>query len=157
MPDVWKLALSALFGVMVGLAVQWWKSYRDETRILCEEFCSCIDEAADISSQYWHVSGKSSKSKILEARILGLQARLDGYRVLVGKKFARLEIESLNEKVADLFDAATGHTFKTENRLSDSDRAIRVQTCASELILQIRTSFERTTSVAGTVERFLLG
>jgi hypothetical protein len=52
-----KLAGSALFGVIVGLFIEWWKSRRDELRILCDEFCKTVEQAGDLGSEYWLSDG----------------------------------------------------------------------------------------------------
>lgn len=138
-----QLALSAFLGVLVGVAVQWWKSNRDELRILCDEFCRTASDAADLASRYWLTDSKHEDNKINEARLLGMQTRLDGYRVLASHSLGEQENKEIEKASVDFFATITGGEFKSRDRLSDTDRITDSQTRGSALILAVRQGFYR--------------
>ena len=151
MSEFVKLAAGAFFGVFVGLLVGWWKSHRDELRSLCDECCKTITEAAEAASAYWLTSSGDEKNTINEARLLGLQVRLDGYRVMVVGLLERHQREKLNYAFAEFYDALTGGEFKTSKRSIDNARAHAAQVKASIAILAVRNGFYRTVSLRRTL------
>jgi hypothetical protein len=142
-----KLAAGAFFGVIVGLLVQWWKSHRDELRGLCDETCRTITEASDLASKYWLSSASNQECGLQEARLIGLQVRIDGYYVLLSRYFRLRRREQLSANLANFYDALTGGTFKDSSRLEDPDRAHAAQTEAARAILSVRNAFYETTSL----------
>lgn len=80
--------LGALLGLLTGLAIQWWKSRRDERRLLVDEFCRLVRQAGDISAECWLATASDdpvqlTKRRLLEARVLGLQEEVLGMHVLI--------------------------------------------------------------------------
>jgi hypothetical protein len=153
MSEFLKLTAGAFFGVIVGLLVQWWKSHREELRILCDESCRTVTEAADIASKYWLSDGAADDSKPNEARLLALQTRLDGYRVLLNQLFGGGK--AIDSALVEFYDVLTGGLFKSAKRAIDSDRAQAAHAKASIVILSIRNTFYDRVSFSRSFLRLL--
>jgi hypothetical protein len=141
-----KLAAGALFGVFVGLLVGWWKSHRDELRGLCDECCRTILDAADVATSYWLSAGSDTNSAANEARIMGLQVRLDGYRVMVTEFLEPGQRKKLEVAFVAFYDTLTGGDFKSPKRSIDEVRAYAALTKASIVIIAVRQGFYKTVS-----------
>jgi hypothetical protein len=147
-----KLAGSAFFGVIVGLFIQWWKSSRDEFRSLCDEFCETVRETSDVASSYWYADN-SDEDIVAEARLTGLQRRLDGYRVLISSRLHDTHRRDLEFMLADFFDAITGGEFRSKSRKRDLERVVGVQTVGADVILCVRRGFANSMTFSSTMAR----
>lgn len=137
-------AVGALFGITTGLIVQWWKSARDELRILCDDFCSVVAESADAASQYWLSSGADIDVGLKEVRVHGFQRRLTGYSVLMLGRIHDQAIDDIENALALYFDSCTGGEFGSPDRQMSIPAAKRVQDEAGNAILEIRRGFYET-------------
>lgn len=135
---------------MAGLFLQWQKSRRDELRITCDEFCAVVQEAANLASEYWLTAGQIPQQ---EARLVALQRRLDGYRVLVSAGLSEEGHQKIISASSDLFDAMTGGAFSARSRGPDQTRSAAAQYHASDLILAIRTAFHEAVTFKSTFGR----
>jgi len=143
-----KIAAGAFFGVIVGLLIQWWKSSRDELRLLCDEFCATVRQTADLSSEYWLSTGGA---ELAEARLTGMQRQLGGYRVLVSPRFHERQRQLLDGAAVDFFDAVSGGDFKVAGRPASKERAVLVQDKGAAFVLAIRTGFSSSMGLIATV------
>jgi hypothetical protein len=151
-----QLAGGAFFGVVVGLLVQWWKSSRDELRLLCDEFAKAVRDTSDLGSAYWlSTPAEPGGSRLSEARIIGLQRQLDGYRVLIRHRFRATERSALETSTADFFDAMTGSDFMSPTRPRNADQATLAQVRGADLILTIRQGFVTSVSLLASVRYYV--
>jgi hypothetical protein len=150
-----QLAGSAFIGVLVGLLVQWWKSSRDELRLLCDEFAKTVRDTSDLGSSYWlSTPADAAGSRLTEVRVVGLQRQLDGYRVLIGRRFLAQARSHLDAATAEFFDAMTGADFMTPSRKENGGQASQAQACGAALILAVREGFATSVSMRATIRHY---
>jgi hypothetical protein len=154
MPGLLTIALGVVTGILVGVSVQWWKSNRDELRILCDEFCRVVTDATDLGSKYW-LSTNEPGSSIYEARLVGIQGLLEGYRVLLSKSLSEKHCNLIRHANAEFFDTLTGGEFMSPDRAADPSRVFEIQKRASDLILSIRRGFYESVRFGTTVVRLV--
>jgi hypothetical protein len=77
---------------------------------------------------------------------MGLQVRLDGYRVMVTEFLEQGQRENLEAAFVDFYDTLTGGNFKSPKRVVDEMRAYAALTKASAVILAVRQGFYNTVS-----------
>lgn len=153
MLELLKVALGAFLGAIAAFSVQWIKTARDERRQLSDEFCKNVSDAADLATTYWRTQPTADQIGLQEDRLLGLQRRIDGYRVLVQRDFDPHNSERLQSAVADLFDAITGGEFGEAGRHADHNRSLASQVKASDLILAIREGHASSATAGQTMRR----
>ena len=134
-----QILVGAALGFASALSLKWWAYRRDLWLSRVDNFCEAVDAAADVASEYWlesRVDADAALSRSLdlkEAKIIGLQTRLDGL-------YASLEFDNpiLEQRLSELRDALTGGNFNVANRDADGERVRLVQTHASDLIVECR-------------------
>ena len=155
MKEILIAAVSAFFGVVAGLSLEWWKSSRSQTAALCDEFCSVIAEAADAGAQYWLMAGVDPQAPLWETRLHGFQRRITGYNVLLTGRLHDDALDEIQTSLAHLFTKLTGGEFGEPTRAPDVVNAKCVQDQAGESILSIRRGFFDTVSFQETLWRRL--
>ena len=148
-----KLAASAFLGMIVGLAIQWIKSSRDELKATCDELCHVIGDASDLASDYWLRDGSADQIKLIEARLLGFQTRLVGLKVLVEGQFDETDLNQVESALADLFDSCTGGGFQVTGRSVDADRCRQAQIDASVAMVAIRKAYKNAVAIRSLSKR----
>ncbi len=141
MNEILIAALSAFFGVVAGVSLEWWKSSRQFTATLCDQFCALIAEAADASARYWLMDGSDPEAALWETRLYGFQRRIIGYNVLLTGRLHDDALDDIQTSLAYLFDGLTGGEFGEPTRIRQIIRAKSVQNQASDSILAIRRGF----------------
>ena len=86
---------------------------------MASHYRSLKAEKALMATEYWLSAGPSLPK---EARLVALQRRLGGYRVLVGQEFSEDGRAKVLSVSADLFDVMTGCTFARRTRAADISR-----------------------------------
>lgn len=145
--------LTGLFGVLAGISAQWWRSSRDELRLLCEDFCRLASEAAELGGAYWLLPASDHLIPMSEARLNAYQRRLAGYNALVGERLHKEGTEQIDEALIDFLDALTGGTFGTVDRQPDMDRMGACHDKAADVVLSIREGFIRAVSFRERIYR----
>ena len=77
---------------------------------------------------------------------MGLQVRLDGYRVMVTEFLEASQRRNLEAAFVDFYDTLTGGDFKSSKRAIDEVRAYAALSKASIVILAVRQGFYKTVS-----------
>jgi hypothetical protein len=144
---VGNLLVGAIIGFASAFLLRSWQYRRDVWLKRVEGLCAVLDLAAQSGTEYWIAgraeqgngvhkdSSSEAKSDQTEARIIGLQGRVDGM-------FASLELDETNDEdlqrlLSDFRDSLTGGCFGGATRDSDPDRARLVQMYASDLIVAV--------------------
>lgn len=147
----WPVLFSGLFGAFLGgivtAGVQLWRLRRDEFGARCDELCKALVEASDRSAEYWSQEFEGTDAherRVLEARLLGNQALIDGLASLVLDRFKTHDKEAIQKLLSDLFDGLTGGDFSIAGRKADLFRTTKAPQVAGELIPLIRASHRRT-------------
>jgi hypothetical protein len=147
---VGNLLVGAIIGFASAFLLRSWQYRRDVWLKRVEGLCAVLDLAAQSGTEYWIAgraeqgngvhkdSSSEAKSDQTEARIIGLQGRVDGM-------FASLELDETNDEdlqrlLSDFRDSLTGGCFGGATRDSDPDRARLVQMYASDLIVAVWAS-----------------
>lgn len=149
-----QILVGGLAGFASAAALRWWQYKRDLWLSRVERFCVDIDKAADVATEYWLKSkapaeiddddaGVISALDVHEARIIGLQIRMDGGLVTFSERLCRDDQRALEQLSNDFTSAMTGGDFGALARPPDPDRARLVQMYASELALEARRSAAR--------------
>lgn len=136
-----SLFLGALIGFASAFLLRSWQYRRDVWLKRVENLCSTVDLAAQSSTEYWTARdddaalSDTTKTDIAEARILGLQTRIDGM-------VSALELDEPDKArilflLGDLRDCLTGGSFAGAQRRRDLERARLVQMFASDLIVAV--------------------
>ncbi len=147
-----QLLLGALAGFAGTATLRWWQYRRDLWLARVERFCADVDKAAEVATEYW-LKAKSpaapdlsdedealiSALDVHEARIIGLQIRVDGGLLCFADRLCKTDKEKLVEKANDFTLALTGGMFGSVARPADPDRARLIQMFASEMTLDART------------------
>lgn len=168
--DPVQVLLGGFLGFAGAGALRWWQYRRDLWISEIERFTDALDEACDLSTEYWLCPksddrGIVEKDKALEllvqeAKLLGFQIRLDGLLACFVDRLLKEDRKSINSKMGDLSGALTGGSFQSREREADPDRAVLIQATAADLLIEMRQSVRKSLSISGTVraatERFLI-
>lgn len=136
-----SLLLGALIGFASAFLLRSWQYRRDVWLKRVENLCSTVDLAAQSSTEYWTTrddeaaSSDTTKTDIAEARILGLQTRIDG--MVSALELDEPDKERILLLLGDLRDCLTGGSFAGSRRRQDLERARLVQMFASDLIVTV--------------------
>jgi hypothetical protein len=157
------LLLSAVFAFVANAGLRWWQYRRDLWIARVEKYCEAVQAAADCATEYWSVkkSAKHDDEKfwsellIKEARLFGLQLRIDELRVSFQGRLSEQASAELIDFSAKLNDALTGGDWLEPIRAADSVRALAAQEYASVVIVRARTGTATAFSAAGTLDWFL--
>jgi hypothetical protein len=84
-----------------------------------------------------------------EARILGLQTKINGLVAAISPRFTRAERHAVEARLVDLIDALSGGAFRASPRGADLDRATGVQAAASGLIVALREAHGKRFTLRG--------
>jgi hypothetical protein len=147
-------AAGAFLAILTGMAIEWWKSERQDFGTLCDGFCELIAAAADAGAEFW-LTLPGEKSLVLYARLAGFQQRMAGYNILlVGRATADMQ-DDIEASLSALFKSLTGGDPQDPKRVPSMKRAMEIQDGASAAILAVRqAAFERL-SFNNTVDRFI--
>lgn len=154
MTGLFTTAVALFVGVFSGICIQWWKSSRDELRILCDDFSKLISEAVELGAAYW-ASGDDLELK--EARLSGLQRKLIGYSVLLAESLHPGAADQIDEALGRFFDALTGGTFSVPNRPVSVENMRWCHYLGADAILEVRRGFTETVSFRGKLWRSTVG
>ncbi|WP_139234116.1 hypothetical protein [Methylobacterium pseudosasicola] len=159
--DPVQVLLGGFLGFAGAGALRWWQYRRDLWISEIERFTDALNEACDLSTEYW-LCRKSDDKEIIdkdkalellvqEAKLLGFQIRLDGLQACFIDRLLRDDRKSINSKMSDLSSALTGGSFQSKERDADPDRAILIQATAADLLIEMRQSVRRSLSISGTL------
>lgn len=130
--------------------VQRWRHQVDRLGASIELFCTEINDAADLATEYWltepalHLRNPSAPLHGLEARLIGRQNRLQQLALALASQDGRFSIEQIENKLLpDLFEAMTGGEFQVEGRVISPERARLVQSAAAILNGELRGALGR--------------
>ena len=151
MPLDWPVVFSGLVGAVIGgtvtAGVHLWKLRRDEFGARCDELCKAILDASEKAAEYWSqqfTPTDEPKGRILEARLLGMQALIDGLTSQVINRFIVEDKAAIQDALSDLFDGLTGGEFSTAGRSVDRFRTSKASQVSGGLIPLIRAAHRRT-------------
>jgi hypothetical protein len=130
--------ITGLFGVLTGISAQWWRSSRDELRILCDEFCKLVAETVHDGAQYWMSDGDLA---LYEARLRGAQRQIIGFSVLLEEQLHEGASNEIDKALSKFFQAMTGGDFSVPNRPKSVSNAQRCHETAADVILSVRQGF----------------
>jgi hypothetical protein len=147
----WYVLFSGLAGALVGglftAGVHLWKFGRDEFSARCDELSKALIEAGNAAADYWAKEFKENeidKARASEARLLGMQAMIDGLAQLVIDRFRKKDRMELQDRLADMTDALTGGRFSEAGRPFDAVRTSQGTRVAGELTGVIRRGHRNT-------------
>lgn len=145
----WYVVFSGLIGALVGgLVTAWmhyWKFRRDEFGARCDELCRALVEAGQVAADYWSQEFEDpQKARAAEARLLGMQALIDGLSVQVLERFRKEDVMRVQRLLSDLMDALTGGQFSEASRPIDLARTSRAPQIAGGLVAKIREAHRNT-------------
>lgn len=135
------ILLPALLGVAGGgisnLFIRIWQYGHDSWGNLVDSICENLDSLGDIGTEYWCSAGEELREDaIREAKILGLQTRIDG---LMGDFYARVHPSRHNLHIvfqSKVRDAATGGKFQS-SPVPDKSAALVLQSAVSDMIIHV--------------------
>jgi hypothetical protein len=136
--EFWAAALGTFFGLIAGVALEWWKSGREDINDLCKGFCELIGAAADVGAEFWLIPGNHESVSLLLVRLGGFQSRLAGYATILEGRLDSEMLEEIETKLALLFMELTGGDPDDPMRLRSKDRASSVYDAASAAIVAVR-------------------
>ena len=129
-------------GFIISFALLLVAQKMNDTSARYDELCSAISGAADISSAYWLMDANAHDVRLDEAKILGLQTKINLMFILLEKE--DWAIKKLgNEELDSFLDTITGGTFQVADRNPDPERCIEAQTSAATLIAFLRKNRKR--------------
>lgn len=156
--DPFWFILGGLVGGLFTLAVRgglrWWQYRRELWLGHVERMIDALDQFAERGTDYWLSAnppgspGDNTSDK-QEARLLGLQIRLDGTLEALIDRLSEHDAHAINHKMNDLTAALTGGDFGSRKRDPDPNRARLAQMYASELIVLISAAADRALTAGG--------
>jgi len=159
------LLVSAIFAFVANAVLRWWQYKRDLWIARLEKYCEAVQSAADCATEDWSVKKSASLKQqdaklwaevlIKEARLFGLQSRIDGLRVSFERRLSREASAQLVDLSAKLNDALTGGDWHEPIRAANPVRALEAQQYASAVIVSARNGMATAFSAGGTLEWFL--
>ena len=149
-----KLLLPAVVGFLAGLYLQWWKSARDERRILGDEACKVARMLIDAAADYW-MEPDSIKQKRLEPRIIGHQTELSDLIHILHQEMLYSDRADLKAALKKLIRIVTGESFGDRNDSGRNDLAHGVHYAGAKLINGIRVAQSRRNTLLGAVMAFM--
>lgn len=165
-----QLIAGGVLGFTSAGALRWWQYRRDIWISLVERFCDALEEAADCSTEYWlqekidpavwdHDSDKAGDAAsdkkeqralaVQEAKILGLQTRLDGLLASFESRLRADDAAKIRLNLEGMTDALTGGNFQGLARGVDAERAQLAQVYAGDLLVDVRRAVDRALSLKG--------
>lgn len=137
--------IGALLGVSITLLFNVWKFHRDERTARCDELCNALITYAMQASDYWATEFNGDpKQRVIEARILGGQALIDGLYADLREVMKDDDGVQTDEALSGVFDLLSGGDFSVEGRSIDQNRLTQLPQVASAAILAIRRSHRKT-------------
>lgn len=145
--------LGAILAILSTVVVQFAKARFDELGERCDEISSAALSAADLSSAYWlkAPTERSEAHALEEAKLLGLQERINGMVVAVLPRLNSPMHAAVQDGLAALVDAISGGAFRVVPREPDADRVIAVQSAAAALIVALRVAHARRLTMRGMI------
>lgn len=140
---------AAVIASYANYRTQRWRARIDRLGTAIDNLCLEINAAADIATKYWlldcQVPDNASQAYTTEFELLGRQARIQQLLITLRKQDSKLSLDSIDENIADFFDAVTGGNFQVSSRLPDVIRASSVQNVAAGLNGTLRQSLNQRT------------
>jgi hypothetical protein len=150
-----SLITGAVGGWLSGTALELWKSGRQDLAKLCDEFCDAIGEAGDAGAEYWLLAGDDPQSPGIEAKLYGLQRRIDGYHAITCTRLHDAGVTWIADELVKFYDALNGGLFGDPKRLPDMNAARQAQDRAADAILAVRRGAFETASFRETSFRWM--
>lgn len=148
-------AIGALFGILTGLGLEWWKSEREDLATLCRGLCDLVADAADAGATFWLTPAADAQTAFLSVRIAGFQSRIDGYTTILIGRLDEASLDNINDKLARFFGALTGQNADDPARPASRDAAITVHDAASAATIAIRQGAFQRVSFWASLGRFI--
>lgn len=116
-----------------------------------DRLCKSVDELADLSTEYWlaEADPMGESQKHLEAKIIGKQARIDGYWVTVRARLHDEHLVLLDDLLEQISDSSSGGRFQVRGRPRDTERALVAQSNAGDLNTALRNAAWHATTFTG--------
>lgn len=131
--------LGVIGGGMSNLFIRIWQYGQDSWGSLVDSICENLESLGDLGTEYWCSAGKdATEDSIREAKILGLQSRIDG---LMGDFYDRVHPSRRKLHIAcqsKVRDAATGGSFQS-SPTQDKSAALVLQSAISDMIIHINS------------------
>lgn len=128
---------SFILGLATAAIVWYVKETKDENKARVNDLCGTIEEAANLSTQYWLKPPWDQEIKQMEAVILGRQHQVLLLLDLLGKSDWSLP-DLCESELENYLDSLTGGNFEVRGRSQDIGRAKDVQVNAANLIVRVR-------------------
>lgn len=129
----------ALLGAVITCGLFWLKNVRDEGSSRSAEFASALRDLAENGAKFWLCRDEDER-KLLRARIMGGQAFIDGYTVLVCRRFTEAQEGELRMEMASFYTHLSGGDFLNEGAGVDTHRAQACQVWGSRVIVLLMNS-----------------
>lgn len=143
-------AIALVVAIMISWSnylIQRWRFRVDRLNVAIDHLSIEINAAADLATEYWlTVPGTVEgirKTAFLEPKLIGMQTRLSSLLLAIETLDDRIQTRAAWDRLATLFDAMTGGSFKAAGRPADPDRAQSAQSVGAELVGDIRAAAAR--------------
>lgn len=150
--------IAALAGAALGFSsafsLRLWQYRRDAWLVKLDRLCAMVELQANAATEYWlvrHTAAVENDLKQAEAKIMGMQALIDGYYEMVRERLLLPHQENIERLLGDFVDAVSGGQFGVSHRGPDFDRAAIVQSTAADLIVMVRRSTVDSLSLIGAI------
>lgn len=144
----WVVPSASIFAAaLVAAANTWiqrWRHKVDRLNASVELFCTEINDAADLATEYWltepahELKDSSAPLRRLEAQLIGRQNRLQELAIALAAQDRRFPINPIDKALPDFFEAMTGGQFRVEGRAADTEHAQLAQSIAAMLNGELR-------------------
>ena len=152
--DIIRTVLPTLVGLFVGLYLQWWKSFRDERRILGDDACKVTRLLVDAAADYW-IETDSEKLRRAEPKVIGQQTELSELVDIFRKNMLYDDRNQLKEALKKLIRLVSGDDFGSRTGVERLDLAHGVHQAGAELINKIRNAQWQRNSLGGAIMALL--
>jgi hypothetical protein len=134
----WIVPTVTLIGTVIvsfaNYVVQRWRYGIDRLSTAIDYFCTEVNSAADLATQYWllDLTQRDSRSKAneIEPGLVGRQLRLQELFLTLSQNKG-LDLKQVESSIVEMYDAMTGGAFRTSDRHPDTERAQKVQAVAA--------------------------
>lgn len=132
----------ALVVAIANYAVQRWRYRLDRTSASVDHFCDELNNAADLSTQYWLLDASEYQDQVnaslLEPQLIGRQMRLQSLIIAMGDLDKKLVLTRSHILLIDLYEALTGGDFRVTGRRPSPNRAQLAQALAAQINGELR-------------------
>lgn len=139
-------ALGVLGGFLGNYALSVIQNSRGHWNKRSEQICAALERAADLGVEYWTAQRTSdAETKLIEAKIVGIQSRIDGLVAAFLPSCPVTERGRLLELQIQVRNALTGGSFQS-NSEADAAKALDVQVCVNLFIVQLHITSDAANS-----------